>query len=215
MINLNPSYFSRRKPKEIYSFVVNTDPKEAEPEAEAPVPDRLLPKGRNLELLLRLRLSQKIGLLLFLNREGIISEGGKERLLYLQSKTSFEAIEAGLRFAQRLTLEVKLQSDFKHQLIELNRRPQSRRFRKTESRRIGVGYRDKGTLPEDSSSPRASANSSGIVFFGDLRTEVGDLVKLLVPDSIEGEWLDLELLSQGLRSLDEGVSELHTLLDLL
>lgn len=214
MYNLNPPTSEMRIPEKTF-FSKNTSSKETEPEAEAPVPDRLLPKGRNQELLLRLKLGQKIGLLLFLNRQGIISSGGKERLLYLQSKTSFEAIEAGLRFARRLSVEVKLQSDFRHQLIELNRRPQSRRFRKTESRRIGVGYRDKGTLPEESSFPRSSADREGFVYFGDLRSEVGDLILLLVPNSVEGEWLDLEFLSQGLRSLGEEVSELSTLLDLL
>lgn len=165
------------------------------PEAEVPVPDRLLPKGRSQELVFRLRLSQKIGLLLYLNRTGSISEGGKERLLYLQEKASFEAISAGLKFAQRLSSESKLSSDFKHQLRELNRRPQSKRFRVRESRRIGVGYRDKGTLPEISSPARRSAIEASWINLQDLPTEMCRFLTTAFPTSVEGDWFDLSVLA--------------------
>lgn len=191
------------------------DSTRVEPEADAPVPDRLLPKWKNKYLLSRLKLSQMIGLLLFLNRRGTLSEGGKERLLYLQSRASFEALEAGLKFAQRLFSEKKLQSDFQHQLVELNRRPQSKRFRKYEVSRIGVGYRDKGTLPEVTSSGRGKALEESFVYMGDLPRVLTDLIISLVPSSIEGEWLDPEILSQGLRSLDFENPELTKLLNLL
>lgn len=159
-------------------------------EAEVPVPDRLLPKGRSQELLFRLKLSQKIGLLLDLHRQGLLSEGGQERLLYLQGKASFEALQAGMKFAQRLASDEKLRSDFKHQRVELNRRPQSRRFRVREKNRIGVGYRDKGTLPENHSKARKEAEEYPWVHqqvFGELWEEI----KSSFPQLIEGEWLDL------------------------
>lgn len=190
-------------------------PSRVEPEAEAPVPDRLLPKWKNKYLLSRLKLSQTVGLLLFLNRSEALSNGGKERLLYLQSKASFEALEAGLKFAQRLTLDKKLQSDFKHQMIELNRRPQSKRFRRYEVSRIGIGYRDKGTLPEESDTIRKRTNEESFIFLGDLPNVITELILHLVPSSIEGEWLDPETLSQGLRSLDFEDPELDQLLSLL
>jgi len=170
-----------------------------ETEADMPVPDRLLPKWKTKVLVSQLRLSQRIGLLLWLNREGFLSSGGEEQLLYLQRKASIEAIQAGLLFAQRLKNERKLQSDFKHQMIELNRRPQSRRFRKSEVSRIGVGYRDKGTLPELSMRPRLQANEDQWVFFSDFNSSQQRFIEKEAPTAIEGEWVDLEILSDLLR----------------
>jgi hypothetical protein len=164
-----------------------------------PVPDRLLPKWKTKVLLHQLKLSQQIGLLLWLNREDLLSKGGEERLLYLQRRATIVAIQAGLRFAQRLSEEEKLQSDFKHQMIELNRRPQSKRFRKSEVSRIGVGYRDKGTLPEISMRPRLLANEEQWVFFSDFNSSQQRFISLNVPTAVEGEWVDLEILSDLLR----------------
>jgi len=187
---------------------------EKDPEADTPVPDRLLPKWKSRILLDRLRLGQKIGLLLFLNRLELLSRGGQDRLLYLQSKASFEAIEAGLRFCQRLTQEPKLQTDFKHQLVELNRRPQSKRFRRYQVRRIGVGYRDKGALPEESNSARNLAQKEGILFLADLNPDVRELVLALFPNSVDGEWLNLDELYGVIHSM-ENLQVLDQLLALL
>jgi hypothetical protein len=168
------------------------------PEADMPVPDRLFPKGKSKWLTDRLKLSQRIGLLLFLNRENLLSEGGQERLLYLQSKAPFSAIEAGLAFAQRLSIEKKLQSDFKHQMIELNRRPQSKRFRRHETSRIGVGYRDKGTLPEESSIFRRRADEESFVLIDDLPPEMFIFISEHCPNSVvDGTWLDLGIISEN------------------
>jgi len=159
--------------------------------ADAPVPNSLLPKWKTRSLIRQLRLSQAIGLLLFLNREELLSIGGKERLLYLQSRAPFSALEAGLKFALRLELEKKLQSDFRHQLIGLNRRPQSRRFRRYEVSRIGVGYRDKGTLPSETTLGRKEAQEENFIFFEDLPKEIQEYVGLF-PTTKEGEWVDWE-----------------------
>jgi hypothetical protein len=166
-------------------------------EAEVPVPDRLLPKRRSKELVSHLRLSQKIGLLVYLNREELISPGGEERLLYLQRKASFDAISSGLKFAQRLQNEKKLISDFRPHMVELNRRPQSKRFRATEVRRIGVGYRDKGTLPELSSKARIKATQESWLYLPDLPEEVQQLLRNVVPACLDGDWLDLSELSES------------------
>jgi len=189
-------------------------PSEFDPEADTPVPDRLLPKWKNRILLNRLKLSQKIGLLLFLNRKNALSRGGQDRLLFLQSKASLEAIEAGLRFCRRLLLEEKLQSDFKHQMVELNRFSQSKRFRRFQSNRIGVGYRDKGALPEESQLPRNRADESGFLFLPDLKPEIRILIERLVPSLIEGEWLDLGDLNRILTSSEEVFPDLDKLLTL-
>jgi len=171
------------------------------PEADMPVPDRLLQKGRSHFLLNQLKLGQKIGILIWLNQEGVLSPGGGERLLYLQAKASLEAIAAGLKFAQRLSDESKLQLDFKHQIRELNRRPQSRRFRRYESSRIGVGYRDKGTLPEETILQRTKAQEAGWIYIPDLTLENQGVLQTLVPSACrEGDWIDLSELS---RFLDE------------
>lgn len=184
--------------------------REENPEAEMPVPDRLLPRPRSIALWNRLRLSQQIGLLLWLNRVNFLTEGGKERLLYLQRKASFEAIEAGLRFAQRLSSEEKLKFDFKHQLIEANRRPQSKRFRKQNPRRIGVGYRDKGTLPESSSSAISSAQESSWIFLQDIPVEVRDFIVRSLPSAVEGDWFDLSLLPELLPDQEGRISTFLT-----
>jgi len=166
---------------------------ERETEADVPVPDRLLSRHRYREMVGALRLSQKIGLLVWLNREGLLSIGGKERLLYLQAKCSFEALEAGLRFARRLTEEPKLQSDFMHQMRELNRRPQSKHFRQSEQRRIGVGYRDKGTLPGNSHGARRAAHEQAFIPVAQLPLRLVEALERLLPTCLteDGEWLDL------------------------
>lgn len=156
-----------------------------------PVPDRLLSKRKSQILLRRLKLSQSIGLLVYMNRIEVLSPGGQERLFYLQSKSPYSALEAGLKFAQRLQKERKLKSDFIHQCIELNRRPQSKRFRRYEVSRIGVGYRDKGTLPEESSLARRRAEEENFVLLADLPIEIVTMVARLFPSTMEGEWLDV------------------------
>jgi len=169
---------------------------ERDAEADIPVPDRLLPTRRYRELVAKLRLSQKIGLLIWMNREGILSLGGKERLLYLQAKASFEALEAGLRFARRLTEEKKLQLDFKHQMRELNRRPQSKHYRQHQSRRIGVGYRDKGMLPEQSLRARRAAWEDSFIPMESLSERIRNVLIRHLPQSLteDGEWVDLSVL---------------------
>lgn len=174
------------------------EPEFGEIEAEAPVPERLLPRRKGQILIEKLKLSQKIGILLWLNSERILSSGGRERLLRLQSVASEEALLAGIRFSSRLKKEKKLQSDFRPHMVELNRRPQSRNFRKKESRRIGVGYRDKGTLPDHSESARRRANEESFVHFNSLPPRLRDLISVRSPLSVteDGEWVDLSLILQ-------------------
>lgn len=174
------------------------------PEADAPVPERPISKGKSQFLLSQLKLSQKIGILIWLNQAGVLSPGGGERLLYLQAKASLEAIASGLKFAQRLQDERKLQFDFKYQIVELNRRPQSRRFRRYESSRIGIGYRDKGTLPEETIIQRSRAQEAGWIYLHDLSLETQGVITTLVPsDFREGDWIDLQGLSHFLEENEE------------
>jgi len=186
---------------------------EKDAEADIPVPNRLLPRSQYQRLVRSLRLSQRIGLLIWLNRENLLTIGGRERLLYLQSKASFEALEAGLKFAQRLSREKKLISDFQHHMRELNRRPQSKHFRQSEKRRIGVGYRDKGMLPEQSLKARQAAQSESYISSGSMPSRVMELLQRYLPSCLteDGEWIDLSEFSQDLRVLGE-LSEVTKLL---
>jgi len=201
MSNNDRSFGEGRKVRRQFLRTLNSNDW-GHPETDTPVPDRLLPKWKSKWLVNRLKLSQMIGLLIWLNREEMLSVGGKERLLYLQAKAPFSAIAAGLRFSERLTKESKLQSDFQPQMRELNRRPQSKRFRRYEVNRIGVGYRDKGALPENDSHARIKANSEAFVFLADFPDPVVALIRDKFPNSIEGEWLDLDELDQTMKIAD-------------
>lgn len=173
-----------------------------ESEADIPVPDRLLPKWKSRLLVEKLKLSQKIGLLLYLNEEGLLSEGGKERLLYLQKSASEEALIAGIKWRTRLSKERKLVSDFRHQLRELNRRPQSKRFRRTETSRIGVGYRDKGTLPDISERARRRSTEESWINLDDLPESFLTIMFSDLYQFVEENWFDLGSFTRFLQ--DEG-----------
>jgi len=171
-------------------------------EADAPVPEHpTSQRERSWLFCKRLKLGQKIGLLLFALRTGELTEGGQTRLLYLQEKASLEAIALGLKFCERLTNESKLQSDFKLGLVYLNSRPRSKRFRKSETRRIGVGYRDKGTLPESSTRARRKADEESFVYFDDLSEKLRSYLRQKYPAlvTING-WLDPEEIRTPLAS---------------
>lgn len=185
--------------RETWNYVLSDYRTESERDSEAdiPVPDRLLPRWRSQELTRRLKLGQMIGILLWLNRENLITLGGRERLLYLQAKASFEALEAGLRFARRLTQEEKLRSDFRHQMRELNRRPQSKHFRQSEARRIGVGYRDKGMLPENSSGARTASQRDAYIPSHLVPKILLGAIQTVMPTCLtaDKEWVDLSMVA--------------------
>jgi hypothetical protein len=185
--------------RETWNYVLSDYRTESEKDSEAdiPVPDRLLPRRRSQELVRMLKLGQMIGILLWLNRENLITLGGRERLLYLQAKASFEALEAGLRFARRLTKEEKLRSDFRHQMRELNRRPQSKHFRQSEARRIGVGYRDKGMLPGSSSGARTAAQRDSYIPSHLIPKILLGTIQTVMPHFLtaDKEWVDLSMVA--------------------
>jgi hypothetical protein len=106
-------------------------------------------------------------------------------------------------FADRLFREKKLQSDFLPHMVELNRRPGSRRFRKYEKNRIGIGYRDKGTTPENSSFGRTQAQKESFILLSSLPENLISIIQSCVPQLIEGEWLDLAELSDYFDDLKE------------
>jgi hypothetical protein len=163
-----------------------------EQEAEIPVPARLIPKDRSLDLVRALKLSQKMGLLLYVHRLGLLTSGGAVHLLYLQKRATFEALRASIDLCERLSQNSKLVQDFKHQIIELNRRPNSKNFRKKEIRQIGVGYRDKGTLPLFHRKSSLKPAEEQWIFFEDLGPDLKLWITLFHPSvlSVDGLWLD-------------------------
>jgi len=159
----------------------------------------------------KLGLGQQIGLLLWLNRVDLLSTKGEERLLFLQSKAPWSSLEKGMKFAQRLDGDFKLQLDFYHFMVVLNCFPSTRRLRLwRQSNRIGVGYRDKGTLPSPSAGAFRGATEEAWV----PRDQLGKKLQAIIdsaPDLVEGEWVDLPGLAQLLAGLASG--EVHSLLD--
>lgn len=170
--------------------------RERKSEAELPVPNTLRPKPTAKELTGQLRLSKKIGVLLFLHRSGLITEGGMNRLLFLQEKAPFEALTAGIEFCHRLSSNSKLQRDFWFAVEQLNLQPRSWRYRRSEVRRVGVGYRDKGSLPDLSNSAIRRANEEAVIYSADLPKELLEFVHENLPSCLteDGEWLDLSSL---------------------
>lgn len=146
-----------------------------------------------------LRLSQQIGLLLWMNRLDLLSTRGEERLLFLQAKAPWGALDAGMQFALRIEAESKLQLDLYHWMVVLNCFPSSRRLRAYRARRIGVGYRDKGTLPSPSVSARRNAEEGAWVHREDLPVGLSAFPGL-PPILSEGEWVDLPELTEYLRT---------------
>jgi hypothetical protein len=147
-----------------------------------------------------LRLSQQIGLLLWLNRNDLLSTRGEERLLFLQSRAPWGAFEAGMAFAQRLSSNEKLVLDFYHWMVVLNCFPSTRALRLHRARRIGVGYRDKGVLPSSSATARKSADAAAWIHRDSLPEDLQAFIDGLPPVIQEGEWVDLPVLVSVLQS---------------
>lgn len=176
-------------------------PKEQDNEADVPVPDTLLPKSRLQQLVRELKRSQKVGILVWLESIGCLTIGGRARLLQLQEGSSVEALQAAEKFYLRLSESEKLQKDFSHMARELNRRPRSATFRRAEKRRIGVGYRDKGTLPSSSSRGIRLANEASWVPTGEIPDFTMSAIQSIAPFvlSDDGDHLDSGQLSQYLK----------------
>jgi hypothetical protein len=160
-----------------------------------------------------LPLGKQIGVLLWLNRHGLNTSKGDERLLFLQAKAPWGALDAGFQFARRLEEDAKLRSDFYHWMVVYNSLPSSKRLRSfREARRIGVGYRDKGTLPSPSVTGRKKADAEAWVHKDQLSEALKVLLDLL-PDVSEGEWVDLPELGRALQN-GLALEDLRLLLDL-
>lgn len=154
-----------------------------------------------------LPLSKQIGILIWMNRRDLLSVRGSERLLFLQSKAPWSALSQGLEFAQRVDSDLKIQSDLYHWMVTLNCFTTTRALRTFRARTLGVGYRDKGTLPSPSATSVRRAQEDSWVPKDQLPEA---LVAILDPSSdlLEGDWIDLpglvKLVQSGLTSSEIG-----------
>jgi hypothetical protein len=162
-------------------------------EADMPVPIKSPSNSKSENLVRSMRLGQRIGVLLFLHRNDLISEGGEQRLFYLQAKASIEAIASGLSFCYRLESDPDLLRKFWRSVELLNLKPRSHRFRKYQTRRVGVGYRDKGTLPENDLKARRRAVDEAYVSVAALPEKVQSFVSVHYRSCLteDEEWLDI------------------------
>jgi hypothetical protein len=171
-----------------------------ETEADVPVPDRPLPQWKISLILASLKRSQKIGILCWLASQGLLTLGGRERLLSLQSGASLEALLSAEKFAHRLSQDEKLQKDFIHAMRGLNSRPHSKTFRRKLVSRIGVGYRDKGTLPVFSTRERQMAQRDAWIPLEGLPEYTQKAIQSILPFCLSEDesCVDLQLMSQAL-----------------
>jgi len=141
----------------------------------------------------QLRLSKSIGLLLWMNDHDLLDEtGGIRRLAKLQRRASYEALVAACQFREFLHSNPRARRALVHHARVLNAHCWGpAEYFRPYKRRIGVGYRDKGTLPETSSRARLEVERSGWFFTEDIGFELADGFPR------EGDWVDLsEILTQ-------------------
>jgi len=172
-----------------------------EVEADVPVPAGLLSEAKLKLIVAGLKRSQKIGLLAWLNTKGLLTIGGRIRLLSLQSGASVEALASAEKFATRIDKSEKLQRDFSHAMRGLNKRPRSVTFRRQQKRRIGVGYRDKGTLPTFSTAARQAAQRDSFVPLDQIPEYTQNAIRSILPFSLteDGSQVDLTVVTQYLK----------------
>lgn len=161
--------------------------------ADIPVPDHSRDSAKEFRQLRELKLSQRLGILLFCNRLDKGNGYVLQRINFLQEHASIEAIQAGIKFYRRMVSEPKLQKDFKHVIsYYLYNIPQTLEYHKRPKNRIR-GYRDKGTLPDQSVRARAKAGQEGWFDLRGLENQtVREFLEEHLPDTlIEGDFLDL------------------------
>lgn len=184
-------------------------------EAEDSVPEHLRDTGKELQQLKRARLSQKLGVLTYLINLGSNNLNVILRLQKLQSISSIEAIQSGLLFARKLEKNPKLVSDNRHliqyflsttyRLKEPKKPPFKNRIR---------GYRDKGTLPDESQKARNKAQEEGWIDLRGLESvSVQEFLREHLPETLfEGNSLYLPGAFEYLQEEKEVLSKLERIL---
>lgn len=166
---------------------------ERDTEAELPVPDQSTPspdqlRKRNWSWFKR---SQKIGLLLRLHSQGRLSSRARTLLEKLAGSASEEELQAAFRWSSRFKnpdflRRFRLEQEYIENLAPPRDPPPI-----PEKRRIGVGYRDKGNLPDHSSQARVDANRTSWISLNLFSPYVRTELKARFPELVEGGLFDL------------------------
>jgi len=183
-------------------------------EAEVPVPDHLRDRSKELATVSNLKISQKIGIVLFLLEMNPHHENLCLRLAHLQSIASLEAILSGVRFRDRLKNDEKFVSDNRHNFFYFLSKFFSRRdWRKPRLTRIR-GYRDKGTLPDQNLRSRRKAQKESYMSILPFDEKTVEFLKENLPSSaFEGDQIDLTVAREFLNEEFEVLKRLRKLLE--
>jgi len=107
--------------------------------------------------------SIQLGALLFLRDRGDLILHGRRRLHRLLTNISSSEIQAALRHAEKIS---KFPEKF-GTLLRWSQRPfHLKKYHRAEKRRIGVGYRDKGSMPPSHSRGR-KIGEQGLLYLGE------------------------------------------------
>lgn len=182
-------------------------------EAEVPVPDHLRNRSKERSSIQQLKQSQKLGILFFLSELNSENYRVSERLKYLQSISSLEAIESGLQFSERLRRDPKFFQDNKHNFFFfLSANFSLKEWRAPRKERIR-GYRDKGTLPDPSLSSRRKSTKENFMSISFLENRSQEFLRENLPESVfEGDQIDLTMAFEFLQEEEEVLKRLKRLL---
>lgn len=151
----------------------------------------------------RLKRSQQIALLVLILRympEGTLTEGGRERLAYLQEISSIEAISRGFDLALRAISDRRLRGTLaKAEAFAQSPFHLSRSAKKRRKNRIR-GYRDKGTLSSISHLARRQADADAFIKVGHFKDDRADSLIGLI-EFLSG-MLDVDIYVGGTISLE-------------
>jgi hypothetical protein len=118
-----------------------------------------------------LRKSTRLGIFLYIQLHNKLEERQVEYIARFQAKLNLDEIQRALEFAHVLTTNPRTRSRMKAESISVPfYRP--RPDRRTPIRRIGVGYRDKGSLPRYS-KPEWDKDNTKWVGYGSHARESG------------------------------------------
>lgn len=159
---------------------------------------RLAPDNsdRAKALWIRQKLSGKIAILLFLQRGGVLPPKAQEVLLDLLQKAPLSAIEQIPARVQRLEEDERFYSSQIKECsyaLTLRKAPASKL---PEPRRIAVGYRDKGTCPDNSSRAREKAIEESWINLNDVHMVLAGFLQDEFPQAVEGSFFDLSFLER-------------------
>lgn len=145
---------------------------------------------------IRQKLSGKIAVLLYLHRRGDLPRPAQEVFLDLLSKAPLSAIEQVPEKTLRLEEDDRYYSsmikEIQHALTLRKPRPP----KLPEPRRIAVGYRDKGTSPDNSSRAQRKAEEGSWIDLRDVHQVLAGFLQDEFPQAVEGFLFDLSTLSR-------------------